>query len=490
MKIFIKKYILFILIFLLALFLRVYKYDTLTTFGYDQGQDFSTVREMILNHRLYLIGIKVSFAEFFQGPIYLYILLPFFWILNMNPIAGPIAAITISMSTLCILYLILNKLGGSKTAIIGGLVFAVSPQFIKYGNTPLYQHFTPLFTLSSLYLLHLLNITNHRTPQHKTVSLLVALGFFVGLSIETHLLSIAFALSIFIYLIWKRKGGPKTLISYIFGLIIGISPTLIFELRHNFFNTRNFLNYVNTPAQSQTMYAKLNTWITGAGNFFGAENAFVGLIILLILVYIIFNKNIQRDKKTVFIYELALIQIIINFILCILLRDFGWWYPLPFWVISLILLSLYTAIRLKNKIILTLLICLITINSFSSFVQLNNNHGYYMPEGWSMKKIVNIAQIIKGDAVGWRGNFNVLSFIDGDTRAYPLRYTLESINKSPGKVTEFNQNNAVYVIYHGNSQEIFKSSLKELREFSPFRMVVKWDLGDGLYLCRLDKIFK
>lgn len=141
--IFLKKHSLFLLIFLIGFSLRAYRLDFLTTFEHDQGIDFSTVRGMIVTHHLTLIGIKTSLAEFFQGPLYLYMLLPFFWIMNMNLLAGPVAAVTISLTTICLIYAISIKFSTVRAGNIGAALFAVSPQFIQYGNTPLYQQRTP-----------------------------------------------------------------------------------------------------------------------------------------------------------------------------------------------------------------------------------------------------------------------------------------------------------------------------------------------------------
>ena len=56
----------FLIICLVAFFLRFHRISILTTFGRDQGIDFLTVKEMIVDHKLTLLGINVSIADFLR----------------------------------------------------------------------------------------------------------------------------------------------------------------------------------------------------------------------------------------------------------------------------------------------------------------------------------------------------------------------------------------------------------------------------------------
>ena len=69
---------LFLCILGITVGLRAYRLETLTTFGRDQGIDFASVYDILINKNLTLIGIKTSIGDFFQGPLYLYSLVPFF----------------------------------------------------------------------------------------------------------------------------------------------------------------------------------------------------------------------------------------------------------------------------------------------------------------------------------------------------------------------------------------------------------------------------
>src|SRR3989344_6446620 len=191
---FIKKNYLFVAILIFSIILRVYRLEYLTTFSGDQGQDFLVVRDMVLFHKWTLLGIKTSIAPFFQGPIYLYLLFPFFLLFHLDPIAGAIASVTLSILSITVLYITVKKFLSKESAFLSCLLFATAPQLVIYGNSPLYQNFLPLFIISSIYFF----LVNKKNPLHYLL-----LGLFAGVCLELHLLSITLALSFFIFLLIK-----------------------------------------------------------------------------------------------------------------------------------------------------------------------------------------------------------------------------------------------------------------------------------------------
>lgn len=112
-----------------------------------------------------------------------------------------------------------------------------------------------------------------------------------------------------------------------------------------------------------------------------------------------------------------------------------------------------------------------------------------MPPSWSLKKINQAAEIIVDDATGDKANFNIASLIES-SRAYPLRYAVQLKGKEPGKVTDYNQNNALYVISNDSINQVINSNVWEIKEFLPFKLGQSWDMGDHIYLYRLDRIIK
>jgi hypothetical protein len=160
-------------------------------------------------------------------------------------------------------------------------------------------------------------------------------------------------------------------------------------------------------------------------------------------------------------------------------------YPLVLWLLLLILIPPLLVQR-KEQWLKVTFYSLLVINIFFLIPYLNLNHGYTMPEGWSLRKINKAADFIDMDSK-IHDNFNVASLLDGDTRTYPLRYTLLIRNLKPGDVNEYLQNNHLYLLANNDDQKILSSTLYEIISFNPYKIGLKKDMGDGIYLYRLDK---
>ncbi len=475
--VFVKRHFIFLSVFFLALLLRSFKLDTLTTFGGDQGMDFIVVRDMVLYHKWTLLGIKTSISPFFQGPLYLYILFPFFVFLRLDPLAGAIGAITISMSTLILIYLTGRKYFSKKVALFSSALFAGSPEFIMYGNTPLYQHFLPLFIVLAVYLF----LSRKKFPLNTFL-----LGVTIGLGIELHLLNVTLGLAILAYFILFSKNKTKNSVWLLGGIVVGLLPTIIFELRHQFLNTRLFLNFVDTKDTSFSIFNILKQWTEGASMFLGGDNRIFGTILLVSIMGFLLLKSQTREEGKE-LRRLLLLTLFFITILSLKFSAFAPHYILPFWVISVFLIPLMVEQIVPKQVAFAVMVIIIGVNLYGSLGQLNNNHGYTMPDGLTMKKITLSGKIIAEDSKN-HSNFNVASLLDGNTRDYPLRYTVLFNNAVPEQVDKYPVNNFLYITARSNKQDLYKTKTWEIVSFSPFNIGKKWNLGDNIYLYRLDRL--
>lgn len=479
----IRSHFVFILVFLLALFLRIYRIEILTTFGRDQGIDFLIVRDMIINHNWTLIGIKTSIGEFFQGPLYRYMLIPMFWIMKLDPIAGAYTAVVVAMVTLLILYHTVYSYINKEVAIYSSLLFSVSPQLVRFGNTPLYQHFVPLSVLVSVYLF----LSLYKT-QRPLVALL--LGIAVGASMELHYLSVTLAITFIIYFAILYKNRIKYIVAYILGLLGGLSPTIAFELRHQFLNVHLFVKYLNTlQVQNFSILTVINTWIKGAGIFFGANSHLLGgAMLVLVLIALITTLPVSFSLPYLKqINNLAIILFVVNILASLVLSNYGTHYPLPLWVLLILIIPAFMQEFLPKKMSLAVFIILVGLNLTAALSQLNTNHGYFMPAGWSLKKIEKVGLIIAEDTQT-HPNFNVASLLTGDTKAYPLRYVVEVAGMKPGAVEHYPQDNYLYVVARNDVKEVVNSHTWEIKSLSPFQIGASWNMNDNITLYRLDRV--
>ncbi len=471
-----KNNFLFVLVLVLAIFLRVFRLSELTTFGGDQGQDFLVVKDMVLYHKWTLLGIKTSVYSFFQGPMYLYMLFPFFVLFNLNPISGAIAAVFYSVITLIFLYILVNKYFSKRVAVLSSLLFAVSGELIIYGNTPLYQHFLPLVIILSIYLL---------LVKKKNTFISIVLGLSIGLGIELHLLNLSLLIAVFFYLVFIEKSKLKNILSFIVGFIVGLAPTIIFELRHDFLNTRFLLNYQPKEEFKILVPNFINQWIKGSAIFLGGNSIIIGIIILVFIFCFLFTK--QKHPNLIILKRLLIILSFVSLLLCLGFSAYEPHYLLPIWITLLILIPAAIENIFNKKIGSLLIFVLILFNLAFSVGRFNNNHGYSMPDGWNLKKIDIAGKIISKDSLN-HPNFNVASLLDSVMRAFPIRYVVEVNGSMPESVESYPSNNYLYVVSRYNHNDMFEVTTWEVTSFYPFEIGKTWDLNDGIYLYRLDRI--
>lgn len=112
-----------------------------------------------------------------------------------------------------------------------------------------------------------------------------------------------------------------------------------------------------------------------------------------------------------------------------------------------------------------------------------------MPPGLTLAKLNKAGRIISVDSQN-HTNFNVASILDGNTRNYPLRYTTEIYGAKPEAVESYLANDYLYLLARPDKEKIYKNNTWEVNSLKPFTFGKKWDLGDNIYLYRLDRTKK
>ncbi len=251
----IKKIILFVqhnynkilisIILLSSAFLRLYKISGYMTFLGDEGRDVLIVRGILMGN-FTLLGPRVSAADFFTGPIYYYFMAPFLWLFNYDPVGPAVMVALFGIATVYLVYRVGKDLFNDATGIIASILYAISPLVIAYSRSSWNPNPMPFFSLITLFILY-------KTAQKPKWKYFLLIGLLLGVSIQLHYQAAVLMLIVFIFLFVARylilkKIEYLDLLKYYFqmlvGIIVGISPFLLFEIRHGFPNTRTILNFV------------------------------------------------------------------------------------------------------------------------------------------------------------------------------------------------------------------------------------------------------
>src|SRR3989338_10602662 len=104
-------------------------------FGFDQGRDYLAVKNIVIDHKLTLIGSEVGagaagLSGIFQGPFHYYFLSIPFILTKGNPYGGVVLMFLFSISSVIFLYFLGKKIFGIVGGIVAALIMSLSPMFI------------------------------------------------------------------------------------------------------------------------------------------------------------------------------------------------------------------------------------------------------------------------------------------------------------------------------------------------------------------------
>jgi len=207
-------------------------------FHTDIARDFLLIQDIAVNHKLTLIGPRAGgIPGTFFGPIWLYLNLPAFLLGNGNPIVIGYFWLLLMVFGLAAVFYITKKVFNTETAIFSTALFIYTTIFLAPGFT---QSFAPVIV--SPFLLYLVYLFTEK----KRIRYLCWAAFICGLLFQFQpafgsiMLFITFIYSLIILI--RRKQTKYQLVWFL--AFIPLSSYIIFELRHNFLETRALYTFI------------------------------------------------------------------------------------------------------------------------------------------------------------------------------------------------------------------------------------------------------
>ncbi|HWY79877.1 MAG TPA: glycosyltransferase family 39 protein [Candidatus Sulfotelmatobacter sp.] len=244
--------ILLTLILFLAAFMRLYMISDYMTFLGDEGRDVLVARDILQGH-FTLLGPRASAGNFFTGPIYYYMMAPFLWLFQYDPVGPAVMVALMGVATVWLIYLVGSNFFDRKTGLIAAALYAVSPVVITYSHSSWNPNVVPFFALLTLYLLYKA-VTSVRSWKYYLL-----VGLLLGICIQLHYIALFLAVIVAISLFlmqWFLNNKIQILpllmyyLEIFVGFIIGYSPFLAFEVRHGFPNTQTIISFITTDTTS------------------------------------------------------------------------------------------------------------------------------------------------------------------------------------------------------------------------------------------------
>lgn len=292
-----KNLILLITVFLIFAFFRFYNLNQRLSFDWDQEYYSYQVRK-IIDGKLTLIGPRVNNDKgFFLGPYFFYLLVPFYFFGGLHPRGLLYYVFFYNFLFFFISFYVLKKIFGFHKSIFFLLFWSINPMLVVFDVTPWNVNWAIFGILIVIFLLKKIYIN------HKRIHLgyFMLFGFTLGFFLNFHpqfIFMILFCI-LFLFFIFKKKLFlfVKNTIILLGGLFFSFLPILIFDLRHNFLNSRLFLEFF---FGEKTSALDRNVWFTVFINAFNPiliikekifGVLFYSLILLFLIVLIKKNKN-------------------------------------------------------------------------------------------------------------------------------------------------------------------------------------------------------
>lgn len=252
--------ILLILLIFIAAFLRLHNISQYMEFLGDEGRDVIVAKD-ILHGEFTLLGPRSSAGDFYMGPFYYYIITPFLFLFNYDPVGPAIMVALIGIATVLLIYLVGKNFFGAAAGFYSAFLYAVSPLVLAYSHSSWNPDILPFFSLLFIYTIY------SAVKKTKSLKYFYFAGLILGICLQLHYLSLLLAVIAFAYLFLINLIQHKNILignllkKYLLifiGTITSLSPFILFEFRHEFLNTKGILNFIFGTSVNYT---------TG-GNFF------------------------------------------------------------------------------------------------------------------------------------------------------------------------------------------------------------------------------
>jgi len=207
----------------------------------DEGRDVLVVKRMIVDHKFTLLGPTASIAPFHLGPFYYYLMLPFLWIFNLDPVGPAVMVALFGIATVFLVYWVGKDFFNEKVGLLAASLYAISPLVIIHSRSSWNPNVLPFFSLLLIFFLK-------KAVEKKHWLYYLGVGILFGIAIQLHYLALFLGPVIltFLLIFSPFKKNFKFYLLVFFGFLIGWSPFLLFELRHQFVNLKNLYWFLSS----------------------------------------------------------------------------------------------------------------------------------------------------------------------------------------------------------------------------------------------------
>lgn len=423
-----------IFILLVSIFFRTYQVVERLNFAHDSDLASWIVKDIVINHHYRLIGQLTTAEGIFIGPLFYYLLIPFYLITKMDPVGSIILITLLGFLTTLSYYFVFSKIFNQRVGLIAAFLQTVLIPMIVSDRWIVPSTPTNLWSIWLLYVIIML--------ARKRQFVLIILGALMGLIWHIHIALAPALLSVIPALGLNFKLPKfKYILGFFIAFFISSIPLILFEARHHFSQTLALISNFTTNHGGGTGLDKFNLLTIKMGGvsnalFFSPQSFFFDekrILLVIILVSAIFLPKYKLIKwKELIVLFTWIIGVVIFFTLSS--SPVSEYYFASINVILICFVSLWFSFfyqkKKLGKYLVLLIFSTILIKNLWYFTTLKNYNQGYIEKKMAVEYIIQdskeknypcvaISYITRpGDNVGfryffWLNNLHVNAPISG-----------------------------------------------------------------------------
>jgi len=481
---FLKRHWLIISLTLIAGFFRLYRLESSLMFLGDQGRDVLVMKRMLVNHDLPFIGPITSVGGFYLGPLYYYLMAPFLWLFQYNPVGPAYATAFLGILTIPVLFFITQKIFSKPTAFWTSLLYVFA--FIPISETRSAWNPNPM-PLAALGLLYGFYLANY---QKKPQGLILA-SISLAVAFQLHYMIIFLAPFILwqIILSFRQPKIRSQLLPALLVFLAIMSPLILFEIKNNFLNFKGLLEFLTKNEYPQLsllqVFKDINGraeqaigMLLGFGRDFSAIRTWITRVFLIGIIYLIF----KLKKPKLNLLSLWLLSSIITLAVYhsnIYPHYLGFLFPITF-ILTGYLLSKFKKIYLFIPITFFLLFSYFNLPQISQLLASQGN----------LRNVKQTVNFIKEDIQANQHQQVNLALLDDtrDYRASNYRYFLELEHSALLKFDQYPDTQTLYVISPYLQPAVLEAPQWEIKALIPAKVIDKWEQLDSDKIYKIDRL--
>ncbi len=468
---------LFLLVFFLGTFFRLYRIADYANFLGDEGRDALVVKHL-LEGKLTLLGPSTSVGNLYLGPFYYYLMAPALWLSRLDPVGPAILVAILGSLTIGLVFLVGDLFFGRPAGLAAAALYAVSPTIVTHTRFSWNPNPMPFFVLLTVLSLQRLLVA-------KKGFWLPILGFSLGICLQLHYLALVFIATVFLFLLFSRPRVNRWWFLGGLAAFLAInSPLAIFELRHQFVITQGFFQFLSAGKEVSFSLASFLKTIPSAYwrlfyAFLANQKVWLGAVLAALGLLSLFLLFCRRQKTDLFFLFWIVIGLTgVSFYTGDLHDHYlGFLFPFPFLLLGGLFHHGWQSFRLPAVLSLFLVFAF----NFANLDQVAGRGPNYQIE-----RSRQIGESIAQRALGTNFNLSLIS-PTFDFRAMNYRYFTELYGAVPAGFDQYTYLDALYVIVEDEKLTPVGKTSWEISSFGESEIDEEWRFDFGYKVLKLKK---